>query len=150
MIYDPFSEIRRLQEYIDRMFDDFLRSGDFRMGGSAAEVSFRAPPVDVIDEGDKIRVVAEIPGVSKENLDVRVFEDSVVIRAERKAEMDERSGNYYVRERSYSTYYRTVALPAPVIPEKAEATYRNGVLEIVLPKRVPESKEGGGHRLEVK
>jgi HSP20 family protein len=148
MVYDPFEELRRLHEYIDRMFEDMFRS--YSTPSFGTEVSFRAPPVDVIDEGDKIRVVAEIPGVRKEDLDVRVFEDSVVIRAERKESTEKKDKGYYLRERSYSTYYRTIALPAPVIPEKAEATYTNGVLELVLPKKVPEKSEEGGFRVNVK
>ncbi len=146
MIYDPFEEIRRLHEYIDRMFEDMIRVPV----SYSNEMTFRAPPVDVVDEGDKIRVVAEIPGVDKEDLDVRVFEDSVVIRAERKHEKERKDKGYYLKERSYSSYYRTIALPSPVIPEKAEATYRNGVLELVLPKKVPQKQEDGGFRVNVK
>ncbi len=146
MIYDPFEEIRRLHEYIDRMFEDMMRVPV----SYSNEMTFRAPPVDVVDEGDKIRVVAEIPGVDKDDLDVRVFEDSVVIRAERKNEKERKDKGYYLKERSYSSYYRTIALPAPVIPEEAEATYRNGVLELVLPKKVPQKQEEGGFRVNVK
>ena len=146
MIYDPFEEIRRLHEYIDRMFEDMMRVPV----APPAEMTFRAPPVDVVDEGDKIRVVAEIPGVNKDDLDVRVFEDSVVIRAERKHEKKQNDRGYFLRERSYSSYYRTIALPAPVVPEKAEATYRNGVLELILPKKVPQKQEEGGFRVNVK
>jgi len=131
MIYDPFEEIRRLHEYIDRMFEDMMRAPAV----PSAEMTFRAPPVDVVDDGDKIRVVAEIPGVDKEDLDVRVFE---------------KDKGYFLRERSYSSYYRTIALPAPVVPEKAEATYRNGVLELVLPKKIPQKQEEGGFRVNVK
>ncbi|NPA76180.1 MAG: Hsp20/alpha crystallin family protein [Candidatus Diapherotrites archaeon] len=145
MFYDPFGEIRRLHEYLDRVFEDFMRAPVT----SAQDVGFVAPPVDVVDEGDKIRIVAEIPGVNKEDLDVRVYDDSVVIRAERKSDREQSDRGYYIRERSYSTYYRTIALPAPVVPEKAEATYRNGVLELILPKRVPE-KQDGGFRVSVK
>ncbi len=144
MIYDPFEEIRRLHEYIDRMFGDMftrVREQDLMVT--------RAPLVDLVDEGDKFRIVAEIPGVDKEDLDVRVYEDSVVIRAEKKLGKEEKGKNYYVRERGYTAYYRTIALPEPVIPENAEASYRNGVLEIVLPKKSPQRSEGG-HRLEIK
>ncbi|MDN5358812.1 MAG: hypothetical protein PWP76_655 [Candidatus Diapherotrites archaeon] len=145
MIYDPFEEIRRLHEYIDRMFSDmFTRMRE-------PEISFtRAPLVDVVDEGDKFRIVAEIPGVNKEDLDVRIMEDSVVIRAEKKMDKEDKGKNYYVRERGYTSYYRTIALPEPVVPEKAEATYKNGVLEIVVPKRAPKEEEGKGFRVQIK
>lgn len=145
MVYDPFEEIRRLHEYIDRMFSDmFVRSR------VAEPVFARAPLIDLVDEGDKFRIVAEIPGIDKEDLDVRVTEDSVIIRAESRAGREERGKNYYVRERGYTSYYRTVSLPEPVIPEKAEATYKNGILEIVVPKRTPERGGEGGFKVKIK
>ncbi len=144
MIYDPFEEIRRLHEQIDRMFSDmFARTKDLDV------MLTRAPLIDLVDEGDKFRIVAEIPGVDKEDLDVRIFEDSVVIRAEKKLGKEDRGKNYYLRERGYTSYYRSITLPEPVIPEKAEATYKNGILEIVVPKKVATPKEGG-HRVEIK
>ena len=143
-MYDPFEEIRRLHEYIDRMFGEmFTRAPSY-------ELRSLTPPVDVIDEGDVFRIVVEVPGVRKEDLDVRVTEDSVVIRAERKFDKKDERKNYYLRERSYASYYRVIRLPEPVIPEKAEAEYRNGVLEIVVPKRAPERAEGEGYRVKIK
>jgi len=143
MIYDPFEEIRRLHEYIDRMFGDmFARSREMDI------MLARAPLIDLVDEGDRFRIVAEIPGVDKEDLDVRIFEDSVVIRAEKKLGKEEKGKNYYVRERGYTSYYRSIALPEPVVPEKAAASYRNGVLEIVVPKKAVKAE--GGHRVEIK
>jgi len=144
MVYDPFEDIRRLHEYIDRMFGEVFS----RMKATDA-VFTRAPLIDLVDEGDKFRIVAEIPGVEKDDLDVRVFEDAVVIKAEKKLGRTERGKNYYVRERGYTSYYRTISLPEPVVPEKAQATYKNGILEIVLPKQRSKGKEGG-HRLPVK
>ncbi len=143
-MYDPFEEIRRLHEYIDRMFGElFARTPSY-------DVRSLTPPVDVIDEGGVFRIVVEVPGVRKEDLDVRVTEDSVVIRAERKFDRKDERKNYYLRERSYSSYYRVIRLPEPVIPEKAEAEYRNGILEIVVPKRAPERSDTEGFRVKIK
>jgi len=144
MVNDPFDDVRRLHEYIDRMFSDiFARKRD------ADPVFARAPLIDLADEGDKFRIVADIPGIEKEDLDVRVLDDSIIIRAESGSSNEERGRNYYVRERGRVSYYRAVSLPEPVIPEKAEASYKNGILEIVVPKRAPERSKDG-FRVEVK
>jgi len=143
--YDPFDEIRRLHEYIDKMFSDI-----FARGRAAGPVVTRAPLIDLVDEGDKFRIVADIPGIDKEDLDVRVTEDTVIIRAESRADREERGRNYYLRERGSTSYYRVITLPEPVVPEKAEASYKNGILEIVLPKRAPERNEGEGFRVKIK
>jgi len=141
MYFDPFEEIRRLHAYIDKMFSDIMRS-------PRVSVSIREPLVDLVDEGDKFRLVVELPGISKEDIDVRVTEDSVTIRAEKKSGKEEKGQNYFIRERSYATYYRTVPLPEPVIPEETKARYNNGVLEIILKKARPKEKEEG-HRVKI-
>ncbi len=141
MYFDPFEEIRRLHAYIDRMFSDLMRS-------PRVSVSVREPLVDLLDEGDKFRLVVELPGMSKEDIDVRVTEDSVTIRAEKKGSREEKGKNYFIRERTYATYYRTIPLPEPVIPEETKARYNNGVLEIVL-KKVRPGKSEEGYKVNV-
>ncbi len=136
MYFDPWEEIRRLHSYIDRMFSDLMRS-------PRVSVSVREPLVDLLDEGDRFRLVVELPGMSKEDIDVRVTEDSVTIRAEKKGSREEKGKNYFIRERTYATYYRTIPLPEPVIPEETKARYNNGVLEIVLKKARPGKSEEG-------
>ncbi len=142
MYFDPFEEIRRLHAYIDRMFSDMLRS-------PRVTVSIREPLVDLLDEGDTFRLVVELPGMSKEDIDVWVTEDSVTIKAEKKGGREERNRNYFIRERTYASYYRTITLPEPVIPEETKARYNNGVLEIVLKKKAPQKKEEKGHKVKV-
>jgi HSP20 family protein len=140
MIYDPWEDLRRIHREIDRMISD--------MFGRLARVEstvIREPAVDLIDEGDHFILVAELPGVNKEDVELYVNRDSVTIKAERKGGVEKKGKNYYVRERVYGTYYRTIPLPEPVIPEETKATFKNGVLEVTLKKEKPklEGEEKG-------
>jgi HSP20 family protein len=100
-----------------------------------ATFSGKLPKVDLLDRRDKVVVRAELPGVSKEDVDVTVDEHSVTIKAASKHEEKEEEGEYYRREMSSGEYQRTLALPATVDEAKATATFKNGVLELTLPKR---------------
>jgi len=93
-----------------------------------------APKVDVIDRDAEVVVRAELPGVMKEDLDVTVSADSVTLKAQTSHEEKEEKGDYYRREMSYGEYQRTVALPHTVDGESARATFKDGVLELTLPK----------------
>ncbi len=126
MIFDPFEEIRRIQERLNRLFEDFER-----VGPRTVRIEM---PVDVIDEGDQIRIVADLPGFNKEDIEVWVEDGDLVIKAERKEEKEERERNYIKRERRYGRIYRRIALPADVDVENVRASYNNGVLEVTIPK----------------
>ncbi len=90
--------------------------------------------VDVIDEGDSIRVVADRPGFNKDEIEIYIEDGRLVIKAEKKEEKEEKEKNYIMRERKYGEVYRKIMLPTEVDIEKAKANYNNGVLEIILPK----------------
>ena len=126
MIFDPFEEMRRIQERLNRLFEDFER-----VGPRTVRIEM---PVDVIDEGDQIRIVADLPGFNKEDIEVWVEDGELVIKAERKEEKEEKERNYIRRERRYGRIYRRIALPADVDVENIKASYNNGVLEVTIPK----------------
>lgn len=92
------------------------------------------PKVDVIDRDDQILIRAEIPGVEKKDLEVSVTDDEVTIRGEKKREEKEEKGDYYRCEIERGEFVRTLALPAGVDGSKAKATFKEGVLELALPK----------------
>jgi HSP20 family protein len=92
------------------------------------------PRVDVVGRDAEVVVRAELPGIAKEDLDVTVTDDSVTLSAHTSHEKKEEKGEYYRREMSYGEYQRTVALPHTVDGEKARATFKDGVLELTLPK----------------
>ena len=126
MIFDPFEELRRMQERLNRLFEDFER-----ISPRVVSVGF---PVDVIDEGDRIRVVADLPGFNKEDIEIWIENGDLVIKAERKEEKEEKEANYLRRERRFGRVYRRITLPADVDVENIKATYNNGVLEVIVPK----------------
>ena len=97
------------------------------------EVAF--PKVDLIDRDDEILVRAEIPGVTKEDLDVSVTDDSVTIKAARRHDEKQAKGEFYRREISHGAFARTMVLPATVDGAKAKARFEDGVLELTLAKR---------------
>ena len=128
-------------EGMDRLFERFLPHGwllPLRAGmpgwGELMPFEVRTPRVDLIDRESELLVRAEIPGVKKDDLDVSVSDDNVTIRGEVKHETAEEEGEYYHREMTYGSFYRTIALPAGVDTEKCKVTFKDGILEMKLPK----------------
>jgi HSP20 family molecular chaperone IbpA len=99
----------------------------------------RTPDIDVIDLGIEIHLVADLPGVKKDDINIDLTPDTIDIIAEPQAEMEREPQPYTHRERGYA-YKRRVYLPASVIPEKAKARFNNGVLEITMPRKEPVEK----------
>lgn len=134
---DPFSAFRH---EIDRLFDDFFGSG-FGLtpfGGSFME-SFGDfnPRVDITENDKEVNITAELPGLDEKGVEVSLSNDVLTISGEKKAEKEDKGENYYHMERSYGSFQRAIALPAEVDADKVEATFRNGVLQITLPKLHP-------------
>jgi HSP20 family protein len=92
------------------------------------------PSVDIFEENNSVTVKAEMPGVKKEDLDVNVTEDAITISGEKKKEEKIEEKDYYRYERSYGSFSRTLPLPAGVQSGKAKARFKDGVLEIKVPK----------------
>lgn len=92
------------------------------------------PAVDVVEKDDSVVVQAEVPGIDPENIDVSIEGDVLTIRGEKKDVREEKGENYHRVERQYGSFARSVALPSEIVADKVEATFRNGVLEVVLPK----------------
>ena len=109
----------------------------------------RYAPVDFIDEGDHYSIHAELPGFTRENVEVNINNDSMSIRAKKETEKEEKKKNYLHRERAYSSFERSVSFPEEVDPEKAEGKMNNGVLELKIPKKEPKP-EAKPRKLELK
>lgn len=137
---------------MERMFEDFLPQSWFRMmrgnWPSWSEMKLplegRLPNVDVVDRDTEVVVRAELPGVDKKDLDVSLSNNTVTIKASTKEEHKEEKGDYYRCEISQGSFARSVALPAEVDGDKAKATFKDGVLELVIPKLA------GSHKQSVK
>ena len=127
----PFREVSRLRNEMDRLWDEYFGAGRraFRL-----EEEAWLPAVDVSETGDKITVKAEIPGMEAKDIEISIVGDTLTIKGEKKAETEEKDENYHMVERTYGSFSRAMKLPAVVDAEKVEATYKNGVLTVVLPK----------------
>lgn len=129
---------------IDRMFSRFFGRpfGLMRWPRTLWPEEFEAgyPSVDIFEDKENVVVKAEIPGVKKEELEVNVTEDSVVLRGEKKKEEKVEEKDYYRYERSYGSFHRTLPLPTAVQSDKAKAQFKDGVLKITIPK-TPEARK---------
>jgi len=131
--YDPFRDLRTLQEEVNRLFSTNLtRAFDDDQGiGRGAW----APSVDIYENKDQIVLEAELPGMNQDDFDLSVENNVITLRGERKFEKTEETDNYHRVERSYGAFTRSFTLPQTVSPEGATAEYNNGVLRVTLPKR---------------
>ena len=152
--WDPFDLMREIQEEIDAIFRDVMRGPrlwSIREPEERVAISetWREPFVDIFDRGDRFVITAELPGVKKEDIKLRVTEDTVYIEAQIKREKElEQEGAIRI-ERYYSGYRRVIRLPEEVIPEKAKARYNNGVLEIEIPKKKPTRTDKEGFEVKI-
>ena len=129
-------------EEMDRLFEDYFSRGWMRpfrwewpsLGEMAKPFEGKMPKVDVIERDDEVVVKAELPGVDKKDLDVSVTENSVTIKGSTSHEEKEEKGDFYRCEISRGAYLRTVGLPSNIDADKAKATFKDGVLELTLPK----------------
>jgi HSP20 family molecular chaperone IbpA len=135
---DSFSEMRRLLDTFRANMEDTLE----RVFPSQASLpALKQPRVDVLDLGDALQVVADMPGVRKEDIEINLTPELVEISAESSTETERKEEEYTYRERGYASYRRMLDLPADVLPDKAEASFKNGVLEVTVPKKEPTEVE---------
>lgn len=132
--------LQSLQRDINRVFEDFWTrfEGSTPFGRSAPAasgfLSVADPRADVSESEDAVEVSVELPGMTEKDIDVSLSDDAVTIRGEKKSEREDRKSGYYLAERSYGSFYRRIPLPPGIDSEKAEATFKNGVLSVTLPK----------------
>ena len=136
--FDPFRELDRLQSEVNRLFDGFTGpQGEGRSTAmTATPFSGRmwSPSVDVAENQNEIVLHAELPGLKQEDIDIELTGDTLTIRGERRFENQERKDDFVRVERSYGRFQRSFTLGVPVQGDKVSASYRDGVLEIHLPK----------------
>ncbi len=130
--YDPFRDLRTLQEEVNRLFSTNLtRAFDDDGIGRGAW----APSVDIYENKDQIVLEAELPGMKQDDFDLSIENNIITLRGERRFEKTEETDNYHRVERSYGAFTRSFTLPQTVSAEGATAEYNNGVLRVTLPKR---------------
>lgn len=137
MRWDPFQDLWQVREEVNRLFDHTLNRYPALRG-----VRGWQPAVDMYEDDKEITVKAEIPGVEPKDVDITVTADSISLKGELKEETERREDGYIRAERRFGQFYRTLPLPAEVKPEEAQATFKNGVLEVRMPKAQVGRREG--------
>ncbi|HYZ63508.1 MAG TPA: Hsp20/alpha crystallin family protein [Acetobacteraceae bacterium] len=134
---DPFLTLHR---EMNRLFDEVARGGPAPGGGQAGQGTLIAPHMDVSETDKEIRIQAELPGVSENDIEVSLNDDVLTIRAEKKQERKEEREGVHISERSFGTFQRAIRLPFHVNPDQVQARFENGVLSVALPKTQPQDR----------
>ncbi len=134
----PFESLRH---EVDRLFEDFDR-GFWRFPSRSPfdiEPFWRrgvtAPVVDIVEREKDYQVAAELPGIEEKDVEVKVTDDVMTIKGEKKEEKEEKKKDYYLSERRYGAFQRSFSLPDGVDADKIEASFKKGVLTVTLPKK---------------
>jgi HSP20 family protein len=130
--WTPMGNLQSFQDEMNRMFNQFFRGGTGEEAGWG--VRTWTPPVDIYETDDALILKAELPGVSKDDVSVEVHQNTLTLRGQRKHEAEVKEENYHRVERAYGTFQRSFVLPTMVDQDKVQATFKDGVLELHLPK----------------
>ena len=129
--WEPFNELRRMEDIFGRMRPVFLRPNRMvRRWSEEWEL-----PLDISQTEDSIAIKASVPGIRPEDVEVTIEGKTLTLRGEFKAEEETKEENVLLQERRYGSFCRSVTLPTGLDTDKAEATYENGVLTLSIPKR---------------
>jgi HSP20 family protein len=140
--YDPFRELRSLQDEVNRVFNTgFNRGGDNEMMRGAW-----SPSVDIYENKDNIVLEAELPGMKPEDVNISIENNVLTVHGERKFEKKDDKDNFHRVERSYGSFTRSFTLPPTVSAENVDAEFENGILRLTMAKR----EEAKPRRIEIK
>ncbi len=152
----PFAFMRQMMDDMDHLFGSWQepRNGGVQRNNQRSAqqpVSLRnlwAPQVELFERGNNIVVRAELPGLNKDDVDVEVDDDALIIRGERHNDVEEEQEGYYRSERSYGSFFRAIPLPEGVDPNACNATFKDGVLEVTVQK--PTQQASKARKINVK
>ncbi|MDD9731281.1 Hsp20/alpha crystallin family protein [Mameliella sp. AT18] len=152
---EGWSPLVSLRHEIDRLFDDF-GAGSWRHPLSrrmqsmfpASESWFMSPATEVVDCDGEYRITAELPGMTADDIEIKLNDGTITIRGEKSEEKKEEKEDYLLSERRYGSFQRSVPLPSGIDPDKVAASVANGVLTVTLPKS--EEAKQKERKIEVK
>ena len=143
---DPFEQsffanqsglMRRFSRDMDRLFEEFGFRPRFAESALVDEAAW-APDVEVFERDGNLVVRADLPGMTKEDVKVKIIEDVLTLQGERRQEKEVKRDDYYRSERSYGAFHRTLVLPEGVKTDQVQATFKDGVLQVSMPMAVAE------------
>ena len=126
--FSPFSEFEALRRQMDRVFEDFTGLGRY------TDDTIWQPEVELRDNGEDLTLRIALPGIEKKDLDISVSRDAVTISGEHRYEKKTEEKGYYHSEFRYGKFERVINLPVAVQNDKVEAEFKNGILNLTLPK----------------
>lgn len=129
--WDPFRDLLSIQDRMNKLFEQTLSRSRTEEGIAA---STWAPAVDIYETPDTIVMKAELPGLTREDIEIQIRDNTLTLKGERRFAKDVQEENYLRIERAYGAFQRSFTLPASVQQEKIRALFRDGVLELTLPK----------------
>lgn len=132
--YDPWRDLRNVRQQMDRLWGDRFPSA-WNDDSSSIATSVWSPAVDIKEEQDRFELHADLPGVDAKDIDVTMENSVLTIKGERRSETEDQRENYSRTERVYGSFYRRFALPNSAEADKIEASYKDGVLKVVIPKQ---------------
>jgi HSP20 family protein len=132
MRWTPMGHLPSFQHEMNRMVNEFFGGGNGEAAGTG--LSSWTPAVDIHETDDGYVIKAELPGVSKDDVSIDVHQNTLTLRGQRKHEAEVKQDKYHRVERAYGTFQRSFVLPTVVDQEKVQATFKDGVLELHLPK----------------
>ncbi len=130
--WEPFRELMTAQRDFDRLFREAFAPA---MHEGEASTRTWAPPVDIYENGDNLVLKAELPGINPDDVEIRVEDNNLYLKGERKFEKEVKEENYHRVERTYGSFARAFSLPNSIDSDKVAANYKDGVLTLTLPKR---------------
>lgn len=131
MRWDPFREAVSLREAMDRLFEDSFTPARRQQNGNSGERMMRLP-LDAYVTAEEIVILANVPGVKPEDVEITIEGDTLTIRGERQRPLE--NVDYVMQERPYGKFQRTLNINIPVDANRAEARYDNGLLTLIIPK----------------
>lgn len=136
-----FKEMEERMQGLERHFESLFPRNwyrpmhlEFPEWAQLGMMELKTPKVDIVDRDDEILVRAEIPGVKKEDLDISLTDTAITIKGSTSEEKEEEKGDYFRRETMKGSFSRTLSLPSEVDGSKAESTFKEGILEVIVPK----------------
>lgn len=129
--WEPFRDLMAMQDRMTRLIDETFS----RIWKEDMAQGVWSPPVDILGRGDEVVVKVDLPGVTQSEIDIRVEEGTLTIQGERKFVKESSEENYVQIERPYGTFRRTFSIPRTIDQESIKASYKDGVLQIILPRR---------------
>lgn len=143
------SPVMAIQNEMNRMFDQFFNDPFTLLSvPTLRSVADFMPRIDVSETDASMQVTAELPGMDEKDIQLSLENDSLIISGEKKNDVEEKGKNYHRVERSYGSFQRVIPLVSEIQSDKVEATFRNGVLNITLPKTPAAAKQS--HKIEIK